>query len=141
MDKFGKKAKFIYKGSFPNGEVFDDGTTEPLEIIFGRGHVMEALEDALKEMTVGEERTLELAPEQAYGPYNPDAVQYVPTYTIPNGQNLPVGQRIGWTSPRNVDPIPVLVVEIVNQIATLDFNHPLAGKDIVYWVKLLEVEE
>lgn len=141
MGKYQKKAKFIYKGSFPDGEVFDDGTKEPLEIVFGRGHVMEALENALMEMEVGEERTLELSAEEAYGPYNEDAIQYVPTYKIPNGQNLPVGERIGWTSPRNVDPIPVLVVEIVNQIAKLDFNHPLAGKDIVYWIKLLDVEE
>ena len=39
---------------------------------------------------------------------------------------MPVGQYIGWTSPRNVEPIPVKVVSIENQIATLDFNHPLA---------------
>lgn len=141
MDRQGMKAKFLYRGSFPNGEVFDDCAGEPLEIIFGRGQVMEALEDALREMEIGEERTLHLSPEQAYGPYNEDAVQHVPTYTIPNGQNLPVGERIGWTSPRNVEPIPVLVVEIVNQIATLDFNHPLAGKDIDYWVKLVELGE
>ena len=54
---------------------------------------------------------------------------------------MPVGQYIGWTSPRNVEPIPVKVVSIENQIATLDFNHPLAGKDIVYWVKLVDVDE
>lgn len=140
MERKGMKARFLYRGSFPNGEVFDDCQGEPLEIIFGRGQVMEALEDALKEMEPGEERMLHLTPEQAYGPYNEDAVQHVPTYTIPNGQNLPVGERIGWTSPRNVEPIPVLVVEIVNQIATLDFNHPLAGKNIDYWIKLVELE-
>ena len=136
-----KKIRFYYKGSFPDGEVFDDGTEEPMEIFAGRGQVMEAVEEALLSMEPGEERTLELAPEQAYGPYNEDAVQHVPTYKIPNGANMPVGERIGWTSPRNVEPIPVLVVEIVNQIATLDFNHPLAGKDIVYWLKLDEIFE
>lgn len=66
-------------------------------------------------------------------------MQKVPTFKIPNGDKLPVGETIGWTSPRNIEPIPAKVVSIENQVATLDFNHPLAGQDIVYWVKLVSV--
>ena len=69
------------------------------------------------------------------------AVQHFPTYKVPNGENLPVGEYIGWTSPRNIEPIPAKVVSVENQVATIDFNHPLAGKDIVYWVKLLDVSD
>ena len=137
----GQKVTFAYRGSFPDGEVFDEHTDTPLQIILGRGQVMKALEDVLMEMEIGEERTVELAAKDAYGEYDEDAVQHVPTYKIPNGANMPVGQYIGWTSPRNIEPIPVKVVEIVNQVATLDFNHPLAGKDIVYWVKVLEISD
>lgn len=137
----GQKVTFAYRGSFPDGEVFDEHTDTPLQIILGRGQVMKALEDVLMEMEIGEERTVELAAKDAYGEYDEDAVQHVPTYKIPNGANMPVGQYIGWTSPRNIEPIPVKVVEIVNQVATLDFNHPLAGKDIVYWVKVLEIND
>jgi FKBP-type peptidyl-prolyl cis-trans isomerase 2 len=137
----GQKVTFAYRGSFPDGEVFDEHTDTPLQIILGRGQVMKALEDVLMEMEIGEERTVELAAKDAYGDYDEDAVQHVPTYKIPNGANMPVGQYIGWTSPRNIEPIPVKVVEIVNQVATLDFNHPLAGKDIVYWVKVLEISD
>ena len=135
----GQTITFAYRGSFPDGEVFDDHTTAPMQITVGRGQVMKALEDVLVEMEAGEERTVELAAKDAYGEYDLDAVQHVPTFKIPNGANMPVGQYIGWTSPRNIEPIPVKVVEIVNQVATLDFNHPLAGKDIVYWVKVLEI--
>lgn len=137
----GQKVTFAYRGSFPDGEVFDEHTDTPLQIILGRGQVMKALEDVLMEMEIGEERTVELAAKDAYGEYDEDAVQHVPTYKIPNGANMPVGRYIGWTSPRNIEPIPVKVVEIVNQVATLDFNHPLAGKDIVYWVKVLEIND
>ena len=100
---------------------------------------MKALEDALLEMEPGEERTVELAAADAYGEYDESAVQHFPTYKVPNGENLPVGEYIGWTSPRNIEPIPAKVVSVENQVATIDFNHPLAGKDIVYWVKLLEL--
>ena len=141
MAQRGQKVSFLYKGSFPDGEVFDECTETPYEIILGRGRVMEALENVLLDMEPGEERIVEIAAKDAYGEYDEDAVQVVPTYKIPNGENMPVGQYIGWTSPRNVEPIPVKVVSIENQIATLDFNHPLAGKDIVYWVKLVDVDE
>lgn len=141
MPKEGQYARFLYRGSLPDGEVFDDCRGVPHEVVLGRHQIMRALEAALLSMEPGEERTLELSPEEAYGTYNDRAVQKVPTYKIPNGENLPVGETIGWTSPRNIEPIPVKVVSVENQVATLDFNHPLAGKDIVYWVKLVEVSD
>lgn len=141
MAQKGQTARFLYRGSFPDGEVFDDCEGTPHEIILGRRQVMKALEDVLLEMEPGEERTVELAAADAYGEYDESAVQHFPTYKVPNGENLPVGEYIGWTSPRNIEPIPAKVVSVENQVATIDFNHPLAGKDIVYWVKLLELED
>ena len=141
MVREGQRIRFLYKGSLPDGTVFDDCLGVPHEIVIGRHQVMRALETALSEMEPGEERTLDLPCSEAYGEYNENAVQKVPTYKIPNGDNLPVGETIGWTSPRNIEPIPVKVVSIENQVATLDFNHPLAGKDIAYWIKLVEVSD
>ncbi|WP_102374265.1 FKBP-type peptidyl-prolyl cis-trans isomerase [Raoultibacter massiliensis] len=141
MVREGQRIRFLYKGSLPDGTVFDDCLGIPHEIVIGRHQVMRALEATLSEMEPGEERTLELPCSEAYGEYNESAVQKVPTYKIPNGDNLPVGETIGWTSPRNIEPIPVKVVSIENQVATLDFNHPLAGKDIAYWIKLVEVSD
>jgi peptidylprolyl isomerase len=128
---------FLYRGSLRDGTVFDDGKDMPHEIIVGRSQVMPALEKILIEMEVNEERTLDIAAADAYGEYLDEAVQYVPTYRIPHGDTMPEGETIMWTSPRNPTPIPVKVRSIVNQIAELDFNHPLAGKDITYWVKVI----
>lgn len=140
MAEAGQKIVFAYRGSLAeSGEVFEDRTDSPMQIIAGRGQVMRALENELMDMEIGEERTVELAAKDAYGEYNMDALQHVPTYKIPNGENMPVGRYIGWKSPRNLEPIPVKVLEIENQIATLDFNHPLAGKDLVYWVKVTNI--
>lgn len=129
---------FVFKGSLPDGTVFDDSTNEPLEIVTGRSQIMPVLEQALLEMSVGEERVLEISAKDAYGDYDETALQRVPTYLIPNGESLPEGEIIMWTSPRNNKPIPVTIRSKINQVAELDFNHPLAGKDIVYWVKLLD---
>jgi peptidylprolyl isomerase len=127
---------FLYKGSLRDGTVFDDSEGTPYEIIVGRSQVMPALEEVLIKMEVGEERTLNIAAADAYGEYLDEAVQRVPTYRIPNGKNMPEGETIMWTSPRSPVPVPAKVRSIVNQIAELDFNHPLAGKDIIYWVKV-----
>jgi FKBP-type peptidyl-prolyl cis-trans isomerase 2 len=129
---------FLFRGTLPDGTVFDDSGDEPYVIVAGRAGVMPRLEKALLEMTPGEERTLHLAAEDAYGAYDEGAVERVPTYRIPNGNEIPAGEIILWTSPRNNKPIPVTVSKIENQIAYLDFNHPLAGKELDYWVKLLE---
>lgn len=141
MANVGQEISFLYKGMFPDGEIFDDHSSSPIRIIVGRGSVMKALEDTLVSMDPGDERTVQISAADAYGEYDPDAVQIVPTYKIPNGENMPVGEYIGWRSPQNIEPIPVKVVSIENQIATLDFNHPLAGKDIKYWVKVTEVKD
>jgi peptidylprolyl isomerase len=101
---------------------------------------MKVLEDALDEMQPGEERTLEIAAADAYGEYDQNAVQHIPTNRIPDGDTIPAGQLIMWKSPNRPQPVPAKVLSVENMIATLDFNHPLAGKDIIYWLKLVSVE-
>ena len=129
---------FLYRGSLSDGTVFDDSGAEPHEIVAGRSQVMPLLEDNLLEMQVGEERTVNLLAEDAYGPYLETNVEKVPLYAIPNGKDLEVGAYIHWTSPRNNKPIPVKIRSIENEIVEMDFNHPLAGKDLVYWVKVVD---
>ena len=133
--------RFLYRGSFPNGEVFDDGDSEPHEIILGRHHVMPKLEEALASLLPGDERVVAIDAADAYGEYDESAVQKVATFKVPDGDKLPVGETIAWRTPRSAEPIPAKVLSIDNQVATLDFNHPLAGKDIVYWVKVVERNE
>ena len=140
MPQTGNRVRFLYRGSLLDGTVFDDGKDEPHEIILGRHQVMKPLEAALSSMEVGEERTVGIQAKDAYGLYDERALQSFPAYKVPHGEDLPVGETIGWTSPRNAQPIPAKVVNIENQVVTLDFNHPLAGKDIEYWVKLVAVD-
>ena len=79
-------------GASPTGRTFDDCKGVPHEIVLGRRQVMKALEETLSAMEPGEERILELSPAEAYGAYDESALQRVPTYRIPNGENLPWGR-------------------------------------------------
>ena len=83
MAQKGQTARFLYRGSFPDGEVFDDCEGTPHEIILGRRQVMKALEDVLLEMEPGEERTVELAAADAYGEYDQSAVEPFPVPSPP----------------------------------------------------------
>lgn len=137
MNAEGTAVRFLYRGTLADGTVFDDCEGEPHEIVIGRHQVMRPLEEALAELSPGEELMIPIAADDAYGPYREDAVQTVPTYRIPDGDKLPVGETIAWRTPKRAEPIPAKVLAVEGNAAILDFNHPLAGKDITYWVKRL----
>ena len=131
--------KFHYKGYYEDGEMFADSTTgEPLAIIAGRGSIVPVLEEALLEMEVGEER--EVFAPLAYGEIDESAIQTrIMKYSIPHGDELEEGMQIMWTSPQNpVDPIPAKIIRADEYSFDIDFNHPLAGKNLTYWLKLVE---
>lgn len=134
-----RTATFYYEGRLAeNDEVIDDGGSEAYTVALGRGKLMPPLEEALQEMEPGEEREVRIEARDAYGERTEKAVQKVLVQDIPNGENLPVGEYIAWKNPVSEKPIPVKVTEVRNGIATFDMNHPLAGKDLVYRVKLVK---
>lgn len=133
---------FLYEGRLKDtGEVFDDGTAEPLTITLGRGKAMGPVEEALATMSVGEERLVEVSAEDGFGTYDPRALQKMYTKDVPNGDDLPVGEYILWRNPVSPKPLPVKVVSVLNGIAQFDFNHPLADRDLVYRLTLVSRDE
>lgn len=136
-----RRARINYKGSLADGTVFDDNETgEPLEIIIGGHSVMEPLDEALRDMAVGEERIVEIPAAQGYGEYDPDGIQKVQTSAIPRGEDLKAGMMIRWAFPKSAgNAVPARVLAADEWVVELDFNHPLAGKDLVYWIKLVEL--
>lgn len=132
-------ATFFYEGRIKgSADVVDDGMSEALTIVFDRGQVMRPIEEALRVMNPGEERVIDVLAEDAFGTYDEKAVERVLVKDVPNGENLPVGEYISWRNPVSERPLPVKVVSVRNGIAEFDFNHPLAGKDLVYRVRLVE---
>ncbi len=144
----GSKVKVHYTGRLSDGEVFDSsldppgdpsGIGEPLEFVIGSGQMIPAFEQGVIGMEPGESKTVDIPAEQAYGPHSPQAVMEVERSQFPSGMPLEVGSVIQGNAP-NGEQVPFTVVEVTDSRVTLDRNHPLAGKDLTFEIKLVQVE-
>ena len=141
MSNEGKKVKAHYRGTLDDGTQFDCSYDrgEPIEFTCMAGQMIPGFDAAVKDMTVGEKRTVKIPADQAYGQYNPAAVHKMPISQIPNADKLPVGQTIYMNTPQG--PFPAKVVSVDSEYATFDMNHELAGKDLTFEIELVEVED
>lgn len=137
--KKGNKIKVEYEGRFEDGEVFDTSEKhdEPLEFEAGKGMVVPGFDDAVIGMDEGEEKEITLKPEEAYGESNPQAIQKVPKDKFPKGAKT--GMMIGIPLP-NGQQIPGKIIEITDSEVTVDINHPMAGKTLIFKIKIVSIE-
>jgi peptidylprolyl isomerase len=136
--KNGDKVKVEYNGTLDDGTVFDssDKHGEPLEFEIGAGQIIPGFEDAVMGMENGDEKEFQLEASDAYGDRNPQLVQKIPRDQMPNeieqGMVLVVGLPNGAQ-------IPVKVTEVTNEWVTIDLNHPLAGENLNFKIKIVDV--
>lgn len=131
---------FHYLGRTEDGEVFfDSHKGEPFQLTLGMHMVMPKLEEGLAGVQPGEKRTIDVG--MAYGDIDPSAVQkHILKETIEDGFSLQEGMEVMWRSPRNThQPIPAKIVRADDLTFDIDFNHPLAGKSLVYEVEVIAV--
>lgn len=137
--KAGDTVRIHYTGTLTDGTKFDSSEgREPLEFTVGSGQIIPGLDNAIPGMAVGDSKTVEIACEEAYGPRNPDALQEVPRSAIPDTIPLEVGLQLQMQTPQG-QAVPVTVTEIGEEAVTLDANHMLAGKDLVFAVEMVEI--
>jgi FKBP-type peptidyl-prolyl cis-trans isomerase 2 len=137
--KEGSVVTVHYTGKFENGEVFDSSLTdgrEPLKVKLGEGSLIKGFEDGLYGMETGEKKTIELNPDIAYGDYNDTLISEVPLSQLPEG--VKVGELLQGMTPNG--PVNVKVVDITEDNAVVDANHPLSGKNLVFEVEIMGVE-
>jgi len=109
----------------------------PLVFTQGSGQIIPGLSKALLGMHEGETKQVTVPPEEAYGQPNPGALREVPRDRVP--KDVEVGSRlVGQT--QTGQPIQAIVKEIKEQVVVLDFNHPMAGKTLIFDIKVLTVE-
>jgi FKBP-type peptidyl-prolyl cis-trans isomerase SlyD len=128
-----------YTLTLDNGEVAE--TTQdrmPMRFLAGHGALMPALEDALMGLTTGDVREITLAPEDAYGEFDPDAFEEVPLDAFPKDGDLHVGTVIG-VHDADGDVYQAYVNEVREDSVLLDYNHPLAGETLHFRVTVLDV--
>ena len=135
----GKTISMEYTLTLEDKNVIDTNVgKEPLKFTQGKHQIIPGLESALEGMKKGESKQVTVAPEQAYGVSNPQAIQEVPIDKIP-----PEARKVGMTlqgKDANGRMVHPRVTEVKEQVVVLDFNHPLAGKILNFDVKILDVE-
>jgi FKBP-type peptidyl-prolyl cis-trans isomerase 2 len=139
-ERSGKYARIRYRGGAAGEEPVDVYLEEePDRVSIGTGSVPPGIDEALYEMEPGEERTVRILPEKAYGYHDPEGVQVYPRAMLPGGDELEVGSILSWENPVNKVKLPVRVLEATDDYVKVDFNHPLAGKELEYWIELVDI--
>ncbi len=110
----------------------------PLDIEIGKSQIFPKVEEALKSMSPGEQRSVELKPEDAFGFPTDEAIQQVPLKEIPE-ELRQVGAELSFQTADN-QIIPGKLHQIEGETALVDFNHPLAGQPVVLDVILVEIK-
>ncbi len=137
--KSGDKVAIHYTGSLIDGTVFDSSEgREPLEFTVGSGQIIPGLDAALQGMKVGEKKTVTIAPEDAYGAHHPEGVLEVPKSQLPDDLPLEVGTMLEMRSPDG-RAAPVTITAVGEDSVTLDANHMLAGKELVFDFELVSI--
>ena len=139
MTNEGKTVKVHYTGKLTDGTVFDTSRErEPLEFTIGQGQLIPGFENAAMDMQVGEIKTVTILPEEAYGPHHAEMVMVVPRTQLPEDLNPAIGQQLQMQ--RTDGQTAIVVVSATSEESiTLDANHPLAGKDLVFEIEMVAI--
>lgn len=133
----GTRVLVHYTGTLDDGTQFDSSRNrEPLEVIIGQEMVIPGFEQAILGMEVGQTVTVTLPEEEAYGPHNEEMVIKIPRGSFPPEIPAEVGEQLVLRSPEG-NEVPALIVDINDQEATLDANHPLAGFALTFEIELV----
>ena len=140
----GNKVKVEYEGKFDNGEIFDSSKhgehSHPLEFVVGKGQVISGFEEAVIGLKKGDEKEIKLESEEAYGNYDSTLKREIPKDVIPEGQEIKEGMIIVMQTPEGYK-LPARIVSISDDSFTIDLNHPLAGKKLIFNIRVINVEE
>ena len=141
MSNEGKKVKVHYTGTLDDGTKFDSSydRDEPLAFTCMAGQMIKGFDAAVKDMEVGETVTVHLAPADAYGEIDPEAILTLPIAQLPGSENLTAGETVMLSGPMG-QPFKALVAEKDDENITFDMNHELAGKALNFEITLLEAE-
>lgn len=136
----GSTVTISYIGTLDNGRIFHSTEVEgPLTVTIGSGQLFPALEQAIIGMRAGEVKNIELSDAEAYGPRRQENIIQVARHTFPAGKEIIVGQKLSIEFKGGTSRVMV-VTAVSDTDVTLDGNHPLAGLDLTFALKVECVE-
>ena len=135
----GSKVTLHYTGTLDDGSVFDSSEgREPLAFTVGEHQVIRGFEDGVLGLSIGQEKKIDIAPEQGYGQKHDQLIQQVPKELFKDF-SPEKGQQIGLMG-KDGRQMMASVTDVTSTHVTLDLNHALAGKNLHFSVKIVSVE-
>lgn len=137
--KKGDKVNVHYHGKLKDGTTFDSSQgREPLQFTVGTGQVIKGFDDAVENMSVGDKKTVTIPVTEAYGERNADMMMEYPISEFPADMKPAIGMELNMgDNAGNV--FPVVITHVGDEMVTLDANHPLAGKDLIFEIELVSI--
>ncbi len=122
------------------GEILDSNlSAAPLSFIVGKGQIIPGLEEKIKELSIGQSANIEVAAKDAYGEYDANAVQVLPKEQFA-GLELHAGMTL-YGQGEHGETVQVIVKSFNDESVEIDFNHPLAGKALLFAVTVADVRD
>ena len=135
----GSEVLMHFSLSLADGTVADSTTDdEPLRFVMGDGTLIEGLELVLYGLKKGDRQCLSIEPRDAFGFPDEDNIHTMPRSEFPDDMQLEVGMIIGFSTPSG-EEVPGAIQDIKDDEIVVDFNHPLAGHEVIFDVEILEV--
>ena len=136
----GTKVQLTFSLSLEAGDVIDSTGDKAAEFVVGDGKLLPGFENALFGLHAGDERRLEIEPEAAFGKPNEENVQRIKRASFQTNMALTEGLMMSFADAQNAE-LPGVIVGIDDMYVEVDFNHPLAGKTIIFDVAIKQVEQ
>ena len=135
----GDTVKVDYTLKLADGTVFDTSVGKtPFQFTLGQNQVIPGFEKAVIGMKVGDSKTVTILAADAYGPRNEGLVQVVPKTQLPAGSDPKVGMQLQGSNPDGSSTV-FTIIKVDDMTVTLDGNSALAGKDLTFDIKLLDI--
>lgn len=142
--QIGDQVSIEYEGMLEDGEIVERSSdTGPVEFEVGSNVMPPGFEKALIGMQEGEEKTITMTPEEAFGPRDENLLHTVSLSVLGDKIKPEPGMVLGMTLDKEGQPhkVPALVIAVKGDEVTIDFNHPLAGKTLTYKLTLKSIKD
>lgn len=137
--KSGDTVKVHYHGKLVDGTTFDSSEgREPLEFEVGAGMMIPGFDSGVLGMVTGDKKTLVIPAEDAYGPVQDEMFMEFPIDRFPPDIKPETGMALNMTDGQG-QQFPVVIADVKEEVVILDANHPLAGKELVFDIELMEI--
>jgi FKBP-type peptidyl-prolyl cis-trans isomerase 2 len=132
----GDKVTINFEGRLEDGSTFHTFEQDPFTGVIGKDELVSGLEKELMGMKEGEEKKFKIPPEEGYGHENPELVQIIEANVFEGVELKPEKGQILQTPHGNC-----YVMEVTEENVKINYNHPLAGKELYYYIKVESVQK